>query len=151
MEKALKMADDISIEFSLLVEHGREQEAADFYAAAFGAKQVDTYSLDGVLMAVEMRFGTMPVSVAGSNPKREQAASYGGPFFPKAPGAVSVVFRLNVGDIEGAAQRAVAAGALTRDAIQTDILGRRVASVFDPFGHIWALVERKPASVSIAA
>jgi uncharacterized glyoxalase superfamily protein PhnB len=145
------MADDISVEFSLLVEHGREQEAADFYGAAFGAQQVDTYSVDGVLMAVEMRFGAMPVSVAGSNPKREQTPSYGGPFFPKAPGAVSTVFRVNVDDIDSAMRRAVGAGAVIRDAIQTDILGRRVASVFDPFGHIWGLVERKPASVSIAA
>ncbi|WFU06838.1 hypothetical protein QA648_34240 (plasmid) [Rhizobium sp. CB3171] len=27
-----------------------------------------------------------------------------------------------------------------RDEIQTDILGRRVASILDPVGHIWALV-----------
>ncbi|ASR10653.1 MULTISPECIES: VOC family protein [Rhizobium] len=145
------MADDISIEFSLLVEHGREQDAADFYAAAFGAQQVDTFSSDGVVMAVEMRFGTMPVSVAGSNPKREQHPSYGGPFFPKEPGAVSTVFRINVGDIDGAVERAVTAGAVIRDKPQTDVFGRRVSSVYDPFGHIWALVERKAASLSVAA
>lgn len=28
------MTDEISVEISLFVEHGREQEAADFYAAA---------------------------------------------------------------------------------------------------------------------
>ncbi|ULJ82663.1 hypothetical protein MF410_34020 (plasmid) [Rhizobium sp. C104] len=48
-------------------------------------------------------------------------------------------------------QRAVAAGAVLRDEIQTDTLSRRVASIFDPFGHIWALVERKAAGMSLAA
>ncbi|MGY5810099.1 hypothetical protein ACXHXG_20620 [Rhizobium sp. LEGMi198b] len=38
-----------------------------------------------------------------------------------------------------------------RDEIQTDILGRRVASIFDPVGHIWALVERRAERVSNAA
>ncbi|MGP4723090.1 hypothetical protein ACSV5S_00350 [Agrobacterium deltaense] len=48
-------------------------------------------------------------------------------------------------------QRAVSAGVVIRDEIQTDIMGRHVASIFDPFGHIWALVERKPESTSLAA
>ncbi|ABD85698.1 VOC family protein [Rhodopseudomonas palustris] len=145
------MTEDISVEFSLFVEHGREREAANFYAAAFGAREVGTYDIDGVLGAVEMRFGNLPVWVAGAHPKRETAPSYGGPFFPKAPGAVSTIFQLKVGSIDGAMQRALAAGAVIRDDIQTDTTGRRVASIFDPFGHIWALVQRKAAEVSRAA
>lgn len=145
------MANDISVEFSLFVEHGREQEAANFFTAAFGARQIDAHGLDGVLMAIEMRFGDMPVWVAGSNPNREKTPSYGGPFFPKAPGAVSTIFRVNVGDIDGVMQCARAAGATVRDEIQTDTIGRRVASIFDPFGHVWALVERKPEADSCAA
>lgn len=43
------------------------------------------------------------------------------------------------------------AGAVTRDGVQMDVLGRRVASVFDPFGHIWALVERRAGTVTLAA
>lgn len=42
-------------------------------------------------------------------------------------------------------------GAVIRDEIQTDVIGRRVASIFDPFGHIWALVERKAEGMSLAA
>ncbi|MBG0807904.1 VOC family protein [Methylosinus sp. H3A] len=145
------MTEDISVEFSLFVEHGREREAANYYTAAFGAQEVDTYDLDGVLAAVEMRFGNLPVWVAGSNPNREKTTSYGGPFFPKAPGAVSTIFQLKVGNIDGAMQRALAAGAVIRDEIQTDTTGRRVASIFDPFGHIWALVQRKTEDVSLAA
>lgn len=48
-------------------------------------------------------------------------------------------------------QRAVSAGVVIRDEIQTDIIGRRVASIFDPLGHIWAFVERKAESTSPTA
>lgn len=130
------MSADIVVEPSLFVEHGREREAATFYAAAFGAQEENTTDIDGVLGAVEMRFGSLPVWVAGSNPNREQSPSYGGPFFPKEPGAVSTIFQLKVGNIEGVMQRALSAGAVIRDEIQTDVMGRRVASIFDPFDHI---------------
>lgn len=40
---------------------------------------------------------------------------------------------------------------MIRDEIQTDTLSRCVASIFDPFGHIWALVEREAEGVSLAA
>ncbi|WP_247643690.1 VOC family protein [Agrobacterium tumefaciens] len=151
IERGAKMTEDISLEFSLFVERGREREAANFYAAAFGAQEENTSDIDGVLAAVEMRFGNLPVWVAGSNPNREKSPSYGGPFFPKEPGAVSTMFHLNVGNIEDVMQRALAAGAVVRDEIQTDIIGRRVASIFDPFGHIWALAERKAEGMSLAA
>ncbi|MGK6317017.1 VOC family protein [Neorhizobium sp. DT-125] len=145
------MIEDTSIQLSLFVEHGREREAATFYAAAFGAREMDTYTIDGVLAGVAMRFGELPVTVAGSNPNREKMPSYGGPFFPKQAGAVSAIFQVNVGDIDTAFPRAIAAGGVIRDEIQTDALGRRVASIFDPFGHIWTLVERKPEIGSLAA
>lgn len=145
------MTEDISVAFSLFVEHGREREAASFYTAAFDAQEENTNYIEGTLAVVEMRFGNLPVWVAGSNPNREKSASYGGPFFPKAPGAVSTIFQLEVGNAERVVQRALAAGAVLRDQVQIDITGRRVASVFDPFGHIWALVERKADGISLAA
>ncbi|MGD9476862.1 VOC family protein [Shinella sp. G-2] len=145
------MHDEPGLEISLFVEHGREQEAADFYAAAFGAEILDAYRSDGVLMGFAMRFGALPVAVAGSNPRRERNPAYGGPFFPKTAGAVSAIFTLHVGDIAVAMQQAIAAGATIRDEIQVDEIGRNVASLFDPFGHIWALVERKAERASLAA
>ena len=145
------MIEDTSIQLSLFVEHGREREAANFYAAAFGAQEVDTYSIDGALAGEAMLFGELPVTVAGSNPNREKMPSYGGPFFPKQAGAVSTILQLNVGDIDAVFPRAIAAGAVVRDEIQPDTLGRRVASIFDPFGHIWAIVERKAETASLAA
>ncbi|MBK0023973.1 VOC family protein [Ochrobactrum sp. S46] len=123
----IRKTENMNIRLSLFVEHGREREAANFYQAAFGAQEFDTYAIDGVLAGVAMRFGDLIVTVAGSNPNRENMPSHGGPFFPKQ------------------------AGAVVRDEIQTDTLGRRMASAFDPFGHIWALVEPNRQTVSLAA
>jgi len=145
------MSKNMSIQLSLFVEHGREREAADFYVAAFGAQEVDTYSVDGVLACVIMRFSELQVTIAGSNPNREKTPSYGGPFFPKQAGAVSGIVQIGVADIDVAFPCAISAGAVVRDPIQADTLGRRVASVFDPLGHIWALVEQKPITAALVA
>lgn len=145
------MSEEISVGLSVFVQHGRQQEAADFYTAAFGAQQGEVHHHDGELMAVEMLFGSTPVAVVGSNPKREADPALGGPFFPKAPGAVSTVLRLTVGNLGEVFSAAVAAGATFRDEIGPDSTGSRSASVFDPFGHLWGLTERKAKASRLAA
>lgn len=89
-----------------------------------------------------MRIGHFAFSVVGANPNREKEPWRGGPFFPKDPGAVSIVLRLNTADPEAALARAVAAGAAIRNPLERDEAGRRCAAVIDPFGYIWGLVER---------
>lgn len=145
------MSDEISVTYALVIEHGREQEAADFYTAAFGAQLVKAHDDGGVLTGVDMLFGTTPISVAGANPKREANPALGGPFFPKEPGAVSAAIRLTVADLDAVVSKAVAAGATIRDAAQLDERGGRSAAVFDPFGHIWGLSERMTDAVRQAA
>lgn len=137
------MKQTIGLGLAIFVQHGREQEAADFYSEAFEARQLKTHRIDGDLAGVEMLIGGIRVSVAGSNPRREEEPSYGGPFFPKAAGAVSMTILLTVPDIEACFAQAIVAGAALRDRVQTDTEGRRVASLFDPFGHIWVLIERQ--------
>lgn len=137
------MKQTIGLGLAIFVQHGREQEAADFYSEAFEARQLKTFRIDGELAGVEMLIGGTRVSVAGSNPRREEEPSYGGPFFPKAAGAVSMTILLTVPDIEACFAQAIVAGAALRDRVQTDVEGRRVASLFDPFGHIWMLAERQ--------
>jgi uncharacterized glyoxalase superfamily protein PhnB len=134
--------DEMTLSMTLFVEHGRQQEAASFYEAAFGAVQTKTYTHDSELMGFDLRLGDRIISVAGSNPHREADPSRGGPFFPKGIGAVSSIFRLEVGNAESALERAVAAGGVVRDKLQISHDGQRVATLFDPFGHIWAIVER---------
>lgn len=137
------MEHSIGVGLTVFVQHGREQQAADFYSEAFEARQLKAYRVDGELAGVEMLIGRTRVCVAGSNPRREEEPSYGGPFFPKAAGAVSTIIQLTVPDIEACFAHAIVAGAALRDRVQTDVEGRRVASLFDPFGHIWVLIERQ--------
>jgi PhnB protein len=145
------MADMMSIELSLFVEHGREREAADFYLAAFGAQELDTFSIEGALAGVRMQFGELSMTGAGSNPNRERMPSRGGPFFPKAAGEISAIAQLHTDDVGGILERAVAAGARIRGGLDTDSQGRQVATIFDPFNHIWALVSRQSQPASLTA
>lgn len=142
---------EISVALSLLVEHGREQEAADFYAAAFGAQKVQDYTNDGLLMGVDLLIGSVPISVSGANPKRQANPALGGPFHPQTAGAVTAVPLLTVSDIDAAVATALAAGATVRGAIEPDTTGSRCATLFDPFGHIWGLTERKATASRLAA
>ncbi|CEJ13996.1 Glyoxalase-like domain protein [bacterium YEK0313] len=145
------MTSPLSLELTLFVEHGREREAANFYVMAFGARETATYPRTGTLMAVDLELAGLKVSVAGANPNREREPWRGGPFFPKAAGAVGTVFRLTVENIETTMSAATTAGAMVRDAIQPDETGRRVAALFDPFGHIWALAEQAGSAARLAA
>ncbi|RCI80068.1 VOC family protein [Brucella anthropi] len=150
----LKAASDneMSLSFTVFVEHGRQQEAALFYQAAFCAVQTKTHRLqEDELMAVELELGGWQIAVCGSNPRREAEPLRGGPFFLKEKGAGSTVFRLEVNDAEAVLKAAVAAGATVRDKVEIADDGRRVATIFDPFGHIWGLHEKAIASVRQAA
>ena len=142
----LKAACDgeMTLSLTVFIEHGREHEAAAFYAAAFGAVQTRTYVHNGELTAFDVRLGDTVISVGGSNPRREAEPARGGPFFPKDKGAVSTIYRVEMKDAEAVLKRAVEAGATVRDELQISDQGTRTATFFDPFGHIWAVVE--PAS-----
>uniref|UniRef100_A0A8R1IHH7 VOC domain-containing protein n=2 Tax=Caenorhabditis japonica TaxID=281687 RepID=A0A8R1IHH7_CAEJA len=142
---------EISVTLSLFVEHGREQAAADFYTTAFGAQKVHDHTNDGELIAVDLLLGSMAISVVGANPRRQADPSLGGPFHPQSAGAVSAALRLTVDDIDAVFAQARAAGAAVRDAVQEDDTGSRSASLFDPFGHIWGLTERKASASRLAA
>ncbi len=136
---------DAAITITVFIEHGRQSEAVDFYKAAFGAALLKRYIHDDMLIAVELRIGETLISVSGSNPRRELEPERGGPFYPKANGAVSTVLGLEVGDLDTMLRRAVDAGAVIRDKPEIATDGRRAAAFFDPFGHIWGLFEKSTA------
>lgn len=137
--------DEIALAATIFVEHGREQEAVDFYRAAFNATRTKAHSIDDDLAAVDLMVGGTTFSVCGANPRREAEPFRGGPFFPKANGAVSTAFNLEVSDADAVLRKAIAAGAVVRYGLDVTDDGRRGASFFDPFGHIWGIVERAPA------
>lgn len=133
---------DLSLGLTIFIEHGRQAEAVRFYEAAFDTSSTAFYSPDNRWIGFDLRVGDNAISIAGANPRREAEPSRGGPFFPKEKGAVNVVLRLTVNDAEEALHRAIVAGATVRDKLQVSIEGFRVATFFDPFGHIWAITER---------
>lgn len=118
-----------------------------FYQAAFGAVETKTHYLqDCEIMAVELDLGGQPLTVCGSNPRREAEPSRGGPFFLKEKGAGNTIFCLEVNDAAAVLKAAVAAGATVRDKVGIADDGHRLAAIFDPFGHIWGLHEKDIAA-----
>lgn len=149
----LKATSDAKAELavSIVVEHGREEEAASFYQRAFGAVRGGSDLFEGAPISIDLLVGDLALQVGGANPRREVEPRRGGPFFPKTDGAVSAVFILYVGNTEAALQRAIGAGATIRGELAMATDGRRGATVFDPFGHIWGLRDKAPAKLRRAA
>lgn len=134
----------VSLTATIFVKHGQELEAASFYEAAFNAIRRGTHVVKNRPCAIDLLIGEQEFTVAGANPNREKEPSLGGPFPPGAKGGVSTLFRLYVDDAEQALKATVIAGATIRDRLQTSVSGERAASIFDPFGHLWGIVERAP-------
>lgn len=132
----------------VFVEHGRQREAAAFYMSAFNASHVRTYEDSNILYAIDLDLGGIKITVSGANPRREAEPHRGGPFFPKANGAVNSIFSLTVADAEKTLQQAIAAGGTVRNHLEISDERKRVASFFDPFGHVWALTEAQRMKIS---
>ncbi len=131
--------NDRGLSLSIFVEQGRERHTADFYVQVFGAEEITCYEMMRLLI-IELRLGSIGIVICGSDPVREAAPSYTGPFSPSTPGQVSTIFQLAVDDVETAVETVLEAGGGLRDAIQVDLRDRQVASIFDPAGHVWVLV-----------
>jgi PhnB protein len=145
------MNTETSLGLTLFVKHGRAREASDFYVAALGGEEIGIHTVDGEIAAMDMLIGGFPITVCGANPKREQNPSRGGPFSPTSAGAVTSALRLYVDSLDDAVARALSFGASVRDPIQMADDGRRTAVLFDPCGHLWALMERRPNKAQLAA
>jgi PhnB protein len=136
---------------TIFVQNSRQHEAAIFYKTAFSPKSLKEHTHRGELIAIDIMLQGLAISVAGSNPRRETEPWRGGPFFPKAPGSVSSVIRLDVKNAASLVAAAKAAGATEREELQIDAEGHKVAVIFDPFGHVWAIRERDKANGRVAA
>jgi uncharacterized glyoxalase superfamily protein PhnB len=126
---------------TLFVPHGRQEAAAAFYIEAFGAVSPRhwIHPGTGAITGVDVTVGRATFTVCGANPKREADPNLPGPCPVAAPGRASTVLQLCVDDLDATLARAVAAGATIRTPIQNADWGDRIATVIDPFGHIWAL------------
>ena len=131
------------IGLTLFVPRGQQHEAAAFYLVAFGATSPRHWisPKTGEVTGIDITIGRATFTVSGANPKREADASLPnlGANACAVTGRASTIFQLCVDDVDVTTARAVAAGATVRTPPQDADWGDRVATIVDPFGHIWAL------------
>ena len=116
----------------LAIRDGRGTEALAFYAAAFGAEEVERNPApDGRrLMQASMKVNGGWIMLADVFPEWSGRA-------PEPP--TGVVVHLAVPDADEAWARALAAGAAVEHAISDQFWGDRYGQLRDPFGHVWSV------------
>ncbi len=124
----------------LSIPDGRAVEALAFYAAAFGAEEVErNVAPDGRrLMQASMKINGAWIMLADEFPEWSGRSSVQ---------AAGVVLHLPVEDADAAWARALAAGASVAHAIADQFWGDRYGQLRDPFGQTWAVASPlKPAA-----
>lgn len=113
-----------------IVARGAERAAA-FYAAAFGAEEVERIPTpDGRLMSIQLRIHGGILHVSDEFPEM-------GVLAPPSIGGTPVVLSLDVADADAVFARAIGAGATARQALADMFWGDRHGQLDDPFGHRW--------------
>ena len=108
--------------------------AIDFYTAAFGARQVLLIEgPDARIGHATLRIGPAEIYLADEHPEFESFVG------PETLGGTAVILDLEVDDVEGAIDRAVAAGAQLIRPPDHPTSGVQAGKVRDPFGHIWLI------------
>lgn len=107
-------------------------KAMDFYARAFGAKQVDVFPhLDGKgIMHATMEIGNSIVMMGDENPNCPSAETLKGS---------SVSLFVYVPDSDEVFQKALDAGAVCVMPVMEMFWGDRAGSLKDPFGYSWMI------------
>lgn len=124
------------------------KEALDFYAKAFGAKEVFRMAMkNGVVVHAEIDLEGCRIMMGEANPQWDARS-------PKMLGGASSGLMTYVKDCDAVLERAVKAGcSLTRPA-QDQFWGDRSGQVKDPFGHVWSFSTHKrevsPAEMAAA-
>lgn len=117
----------------LAIEHAAE--AIEFYRSVFGARVVDVTELGGVVVHAGLDFGTGFLQLGEPTP------DYG--LVPPPAGDVDCYsMGLYCSDVDAVVERAVAAGAVVREAPADFVSGDRFASIRDPFGVRWSVMSR---------
>lgn len=110
------------------------RKAIEFYKQAFGA--MERYSMPGPdgkgIMHAELMIGDSIVMMSEENPAQPCKSA-------ETMGCSPVSFYIYVENADQAFQRAVKAGAESRNAVQDMFWGDRAGMVQDPFGYSWWL------------
>ena len=112
-------------------------DAIAFYKRALGAEEVMRMAdPGGRIQHAEIKIGDSRIMLADEHPEI-QALS------PKTVGGSPVTIHLYVGDVDGAVERAVAAGAKLIRPVADQFYGDRVGGIEDPFGYRWFIATHK--------
>ncbi len=109
--------------------------ALEFYRDVFGARIVDVTEAGGVVHHAELDFGNGHLQVG------EPVADYR-LVAPPAGEDDCYSIGLYCADVDALTARAVAAGAVVREAPTTFVSGDRFSSIRDPFGVRWSIMTR---------
>jgi PhnB protein len=113
-------------------------DAIDFYTAVFGAAVVSRMDgPDGTVMHAELEFADGRLQLADPNEQYGLVAPSG-----VDRDQVSGSTCIYVADVDAVFAAAVERGATVREKPSTFVTGDRFASVYDPFGHRWAIMTR---------
>ncbi|GAA3176707.1 VOC family protein [Blastococcus jejuensis] len=112
-------------------------EAIAFYEAVFGATVVSRMDgPGGTVLHAELDLGLGRLQLSDPN------AEYGLVAPSRDGDAVSGSTCIYVADVDAVFDRAVERGATVREKPSTFVTGDRFASVYDPFGHRWAVMTK---------
>lgn len=107
--------------------------AIDFYARAFGAKELfRLVEPSGRVGHAEVKIGPVTIMLSDEYPEM-------GIRGPRSIGGTSVSIHIHVSDVDRLFEQAVAAGATVVRPLQNQFYGERGGTVRDPFGHEWLL------------
>jgi uncharacterized glyoxalase superfamily protein PhnB len=113
-------------------------EAIAFYEAVFGATVVSRMDgPDGSVMHAELDLGLGRLQLSDPNDEYGLVAPTG-----QAEDTVSGSTCIYVADVDAVFDRAVERGATVREKPSTFVTGDRFASIYDPFGHRWAVMTK---------
>ena len=113
-------------------------EAITFYEEVFGATVVGRMDgPGGTVMHAELDFGDGRLQLSDPSPQYGLAAPTGA-----ESDTVSGSTCIYVPDVDAVFAAAVERGASVREKPSTFVTGDRFASIYDPFGHRWAIMTR---------
>jgi PhnB protein len=106
--------------------------AIEFYQRALGARETFRFEVGGHVAHAEIAIGDSTLNLAEEWPE-------GGRFSAETLGNSPVWMSLRVDDVDGFAERAVAAGMIVKRPIQDQFYGHRDVQLTDPFGYVWGV------------
>jgi uncharacterized glyoxalase superfamily protein PhnB len=110
------------------------RKAIAFYKKAFGAAERCVMpGPDGKgVMHAELTIGDSTIMLCNEGPDRQYKSA-------ETMGGSPMSLYLYVNDVDGAFERAIAAGATAQTTVQDMFWGDRMGTVQDPFGYRWTL------------